>query len=458
MTVMIRAGIAAIYAAAALALAAAPATAPAAERTVEIKGASAPGPKRYDKVFVTKFGPRQADRVLVLVPGTIGGAGTFTLVARELVDRIPGLQVWALDRRSQVLEDRSMFAEVLAGRASADEAFDYYLGWLLDPSIQPHFEPLDEESFGFAREWGLKVAIDDLRKVVASASRPGREVVLGGHSLGASTAVAYAAWDFKRRPGYRHVDGLVLIDGGLLGTFDGSSRVEAEQDLAELEQGSPFTDLLEVGLPWTTGVFVEAGALYAKLDPTGPSAVQQFPLLPAQFKPGIDVTNRALLGYALDSDTSPAELGLIHVRAGGLAAAGDPRDWEDGEVTTVGRLADTFGQEPVNGVEWYYPRRLNIDVDGADKLKRNRATKLLGLRTWHSRQIKLPLYAIETSLAGADVLAGARRLVKRSRVQSRQAKLVDASATHSHLDPLTARPEASDFLSTVVPFLKRAFR
>ena len=456
---MIRAGIAAICAAAALALAAAPATAGVAEQTVEIEGAKAPGPKAYDKVFVTKFGPRNADRVLVLVPGTIAGAGNFTLIARELVERVSDLQVWALDRRSQALEDTSMFEDALAGRASADEAFDYYLGWLLDPSLQPHYQPLDEAQFGFVREWGLEVAIRDLHQVVANANKRGREVVLGGHSLGASTAVAYAAWDFGRRPGYRDVDGLALIDGGLLGTFNGSNRIEAEQDLAELEQGSPFTDLLGIGLPWTAGVFVEAGGVYAKLDPTGPSAVQQFPLLPPQFNPGFDVTNRALLGYALDSETSPPERSLIHARAGGLAPSGDPRDWEDREeVSSVANLADTFGQEPVNGVEWYYPARLNIDVDGADKLKRNRATKLLGLRTWHASQIKLPLYAIETSLAGADVLEGARRLVKRSRVRSRETTLVDASATHSHLDPLTARPEVSDFLRTVVPFLDRAFR
>src|SRR5262245_56568679 len=131
---MIRAGTAMICAAAALAVAAAPASAGVgAEAPVEMKGAPAPGPKSYDKVFVSKFGPRGADRVLVLIPGTIGGAGDFTLLAEELVSRIPNLQVWALDRRSQALEDTSMFEDALAGRVSADEAFDYYLGWLLDP-------------------------------------------------------------------------------------------------------------------------------------------------------------------------------------------------------------------------------------------------------------------------------------------------------------------------------------
>jgi pimeloyl-ACP methyl ester carboxylesterase len=434
------------------------ASAVAGATTTTIDGAKAPGPKRYDEVFVTKVGPKRADRVLVLVPGTIGGAGDFSLVARDVVERVPNLRVWLVDRRSQALEDTSLFEGALRGQASADDAFDYYLRWIVDPSIQPHYEPLDDDEFGFVRDWGLEVSIRDLRHVVKAAGKGGREVILGGHSLGASTALAYAAWDFRGRPGYREIDGLVLIDGGLLGSFDGSTRREAEQDLAELEQGSPFTDLLGLGLPWTAGVFVEAGALYAKQDPTAPSAIQQFPLLPAEFNPGATVTNRALLGYALDADTSPAELALIHVRAGRLASSGDPRDWEDGEVTPVGRLADTLAQEPANGVEWYYPRRLNIDVDGADKLRRNRVTKFLDLRTWHARKVDVPLYAFQTSLTGGDVLRGARRFVKRSAVRSRDATLVDRSATTSHLDPLTAAPETNDFLDTVAPFLKGAVR
>ena len=115
----------------------------AAETVTAIPGAPGPGPSKYDRVFVTKFGPKSAKRVLLLMPGYYGGAGDFTLDAREIVKRVPGLQVWALDRRSQALEDTSRFADALAGRITPQQAFDYYLGWLSDPSIQPHFQPLD---------------------------------------------------------------------------------------------------------------------------------------------------------------------------------------------------------------------------------------------------------------------------------------------------------------------------
>lgn len=450
----IKSALVAAACAAGLLVAAGPASAQGS--TVTVQGTAAPGtPSELNKVFVTKFGPAKADRVLVLVPGTIGGAGTFTLIAEEIVARVPNMQVWAVDRRSQALEDTSMFAKVAAGQATPRQALDYYLGWLLDPSIQPHFQPLDVSQFGFARDWGLETSLEDLRNVVREAGRGGREVILGGHSLGASTAVAYATWSFGKHPGYRDIDGLVLIDGGLLGTFTTTTDpAVAQQQLDTLAQ-EPFADLIDVGLPEATGIFAELGGLAARIDPAQQSIAQGFPLLPAQFDPGFPVTNRGLFGYALDKDTSPQELALIHVNAGQLAASGDPRDWEDGGVTPILRLAETLGQEPVNGVEWYYPRRLNIDVDGASNPTRNPVTKLLGLRTFHLSDVDLPVYAVATSLPNADVLGGARRLIKKSDSSKKDAKLVDASATMAHLDPLTAAPDTNEFLKTVVPFLKK---
>jgi pimeloyl-ACP methyl ester carboxylesterase len=425
-------------------------------QTAEIQGTAAPNtPPELNKVFVTKFGPAKADRVLVLVPGTIGGAGTFTLVAQEIVSRVPNLQVWAVDRRSQALEDTSVFAQVAAGQATPQQALDYYLGWILDPSIQPHYQPLDPAAFPFARDWGLETSVEDLRNVIRQAGKKKREVILGGHSLGASTAVAYATWGFGRRPGYRDIDGLVLIDGGLLGTFTTTTDPAVAQQQLDSLTAQPFADLIGVGLPAATGLFAEIGGLAARIDPTQPSIAQSFPLLPPEFNPGFPVTNRGLFGYALDMDTSPQELALIHVNAGQLAASGDPRDWEDGGVTPILRLAETLGQEPVNAVEWYYPRRLNIDVDGASNPTRNPVTDLLGLRTFHLKDVDLPIYAVETSLPNADVLGGARRLIKKSDSSKKEAKLVDASATMAHLDPLTAAPEANDFLKTVVRFLKK---
>lgn len=418
-----------------------------------IRGAPAPGPSRFDRVTVTKAGPSRARTVLVMVPGTAGGAGDFTLLARDLVRRVGGVQVWAMDRRTQALEDTSVFAAALAGRTTPQAALDYYVGWLADPARTPRFAPPDPQDVAFAREWGLRVQVEDLRRVVRAAGRGGRRVLLGGHSLGASVAVAYATWDFGGRPGHRDLDGLVLVDGGLLGTFDDVADVaEARRRLAEVRE-QPFLDLLGLGLPWAAGVLAETAAVAARMDPTGPSILQAFPLLPAAFTPPVPATNRGALGYAFDASTAPDALRLIQVRAGRLGSDGD---WVDGEVSPIDRVARTFAQEPVNAVEWFFPRRLTLDVDAASQPVRSPVTRLLGLRTWHLRTVDTPLYALQTSLTDGRVARGARRLRRRSRI--REATIVDASRTTSHLDPLTAAPDRNPLVRTLVPWLRERRR
>src|SRR4051795_13627637 len=291
-------------------------TASAAEIQTTMTGwTHAPGPRKYDRLEVTKFGAASAKTVLVLVPGTNGGRGDFTLTARELVKDVPGLQVWAVDRRSQRFEDTKVFADALAGRVTTKAMFDYYTGWIADPSIQPHYQPPDLSKLGFAADWGLRVQLEDVRAVIGKARAAGRRVILGGHSLGASVAVAYAAWDFAGRPGYKDLDGVVLIDGGLRGSFDSADLAQAKKRLTAIRK-EPFLDLIGTGLPWATGVLAEIGAVLAIKDPLGPSIAQGFSVLPAAFKPPIPVTNRGEFGFAFDATTSPKSLGLIQVRSG----------------------------------------------------------------------------------------------------------------------------------------------
>jgi hypothetical protein len=282
-----------------------------------------------------------------------------------------------------------------------------------------------------------------------------RRVILGGHSAGASTAVAYAAWDFGGRPGYRDLSGLVLIDGGLLGSFNSASLGRARTELADIRSGKVFLDLLGFGIPEIAGIFAQVGALYAYERPSAPSTLQGFSLLPAEFKPAFPVTNEAELGYAFDASTSPKALELIQIRAGHLAASGSPRPWQDGELTPIRRFAKAYAANDPNAIEWYYPRRLLLDIDAADSVRQTPAARYLGLRLLHAKQIDLPLYAFSTSLTKGAVARGARRLARTSRIP--RATVVDDRRA-SHLDPLSAAPRTSHFLKTVVPFLKRIGR
>lgn len=417
------------------------APASAAEPYRAVKGAPGAGPARYDKVFVQRFGSPKAKRVLVLVPGFIGGAGDFRLIARDIVKRVPGLQVWAFDRRTQAFEDTAVFRQGDPAKADA-----HYLGF--------KYKRVVGAKVPYVGRWGLKLALEDLRRVVRKARAGGRrKVILGGHSLGASTAVAYAAWDFKGQPGYKDLNGLVLIDGGLLGTFSNASIKRTRAVLKDIREGKVFSDLLGLGIPEIAGIFSEVAALYARKQPDAQSALQGNPLIPARFKPPVPATNEAALGFAFDKDTSPKGLELIRINAGGLAPAGSPRPWQSGELTPIQRFAEAFSAERPNATEWYFPRRLTLDVDGASSLRQTKVAKLLGLRATHASEIDIPLYAFQTDLTRGRVLRGAKRLRKRAKGIKTYRLVSDTG--QSHLDPLVAAPSRNTFLKTVVPFLRK---
>jgi hypothetical protein len=412
------------------------------DRYVPMKAPPGPGPAQYDRVFVKQLGPGGARSVLVLVPGTNGGAGGVVPVARDIVRRVRGMQVWIVDRRQQAFEDTSVFAT-----GDPQRAQNYYLGF--------QYRRVAGADARYVADWGLKLQLSDLRSVIRRARAGGRRVILGGHSAGASTAVAYAAWDFRGRPGYRDIDGLVLVDGGLLGSFASADLARARRELADIRSGNVFLDILGVGLPEINGIFAQVGALWAYKRPDEPSVLQEYPPLPDFLKPPMRVTNEAQFGYAFDASTSPGALALIHIRAGRLADSGDPRGWQDGELTPIRRHARAYAADSPNSTEWYYPRRLLLDFDAASPLRRTPAARFLGLRLMHGDEIDVPLYAYSTDLTDGRVARGARRLAARAPIPSM--RVVDDRRA-SHLDPLSAAPRTNRFLRTVVPFLKRAAR
>ena len=283
--------------------------------------------------------------MLVLMPGTQGGAGDFTLLARDLTKRVDDLQVWAIDRRSQVLEDTAMFASGRSGEITLQQMFDYYLGWIGNGgSPADHFDFLDAETVPVRPRMGHGGRPRG-RPQGGPRCRQGGPArsILGGHSLGASLTAAYAAWDFNGKPGFEDVDGLVLIDGGLLGSFDAFDLAQAQEQIADLESGNPFLDLLGIGIPEAAGLFAEVGGMFARLQPTASAgdALQEFALLPDEFKPpvpddeprpaGLRLRSRHLARLRSASCTStPAASPRPATRATGATAAsprstGSPR-------------------------------------------------------------------------------------------------------------------------------------
>jgi hypothetical protein len=139
-----------------------------------------------------------ADRVLVAQPGILEGAGAFDSVARNTVARAAeqGLHIefWALDRRSNCLEDRT-------GIASGDQhtAVDYYY----------RGKQVDGRTFGgYARNaelgWMARLGVEQtvrdqydlLTAELPSQAQRKRKVLCGGHSLGGVITGYFAAADF----------------------------------------------------------------------------------------------------------------------------------------------------------------------------------------------------------------------------------------------------------------------
>jgi hypothetical protein len=438
------------------------ASAEVAVRFVRIDGFEAPGtPPDLDKVGILEIGPATARNILVLNPGTSASAAYFAPLGKTIVERLPGWQVWAVERRENLLEDQSMLDRAKQGLATGQELFDYYLGWITNPSITQHFEFIDDADVAFAADWGMRVEIEDLHRVVTRALRYGRRVVVGGHSLGGSITAAYATWDFDGMPGARRLRGLVFIDGGS-GPVPSMTADEAAAALDALRNGTPWLTFGGIPAPFA-GLFNATGAEGVFLDPDAPSIGQAWPLLPADLKPPVPATNLAQYGYALDTETSPPALIAAQAHLGHLAASGDPRGWDQaGEITPIFRYAAMFsgqGLLGLDGTAWYHPQRLTLDSGAVAAGNPNPAQAVLDVRAIHGHDLphRLRIYAFGAALGGQRVLDAATVLAEQSGIPASHLTLIDRHETYAHNDPNSAYPD-NDFIDGLLPFLGSIMR
>jgi hypothetical protein len=414
-------------------------------------------PARYDRVGVIETGSPKAKNVLVLVPGTSASAAYFEPLAEDIVRSAKGWQVWAVERRENLLEDHSMLDRAKAGKATPTQLFDYYLGFIDDPSVIRHFHFLDDADVAFARGWGMRVAVEDLRRVVERAKRLGGKVVLGGHSLGGTITTAYATWDFGGKAGAADLSGLVFIDGG--SSPNAMSPEDAMAALRTLAAGSPWLEFGGIAAPYA-GLFMAVGSTGTVLDPDGQGELQTWPLLPANLKAPVPTTNVAAYGYALDVKTSPPELSAAQAHLGQLAPSGDPRGWEArGALTPIQRYATMFsgtGLRGLDGTAWYHPQRLTDDAGAVAAGNANPAQAVLNVAATHGYDLprRLVIYAFAAALGGSGVLDAASLLARQSGIPTGRLTLVDDSASYAHNDPAGASPH-NDFLAHLVPVLRR---
>ena len=454
-------------------LVAAFASAGVASAEVPVTQTSMPGfeapetPASLNQVGVIKIGSPQAKNVLVLEPGTSAGAGYFVPFAKWLVEHTTGWQVWSVERRQNLLEDQSVLNKAKRGEVTPQELYNYYLGYLVNPSIKPHFEPVPDSSVPFARQWGMNVAVEDLHRVIEAAKALHGSVVLGGHSLGGSVVTAYATWNFSGKPGAVGLRGLVYDDGGSSSTP--VSATKAEESLEKLSKKTPWLAFGGIPTPFL-GLFSALGSTLTVVDPKGPALLQP-PILPSILECSIPpfaskfvpCTNEAGFGYSVNVGSSPPNLKAAQIHGGKgveeVAEADGLHGWNgEGALTPVQRYAEMLsgtGLTSADGSEWYFPERLTIDTGAVGNGNANAAQSVLNVHSTEGSNLPktLKMYAIATELGKQGVLTSAETLAKQSGIPSNNLTLLNEETTYAHNDPAGAYPN-NEFFNNLVPFLE----
>jgi hypothetical protein len=180
--------------------------------------------RRFHTRSLTNASPAAADAVLVLMPGTLAGANSFTLLGEQIVRSaaLEGLniQVVSVNRRGQCLAD---LTGLNAAETSGDirQAVDYYYrGAVINGRTFSGF-PKGAEA-AFLTDFGVQRAVEDMltvaKAMIPSQSERQKKLFIGGHSLGANITSAFMGWDFDGDPrtsadaGYRQAAGFLRID------------------------------------------------------------------------------------------------------------------------------------------------------------------------------------------------------------------------------------------------------
>jgi pimeloyl-ACP methyl ester carboxylesterase len=189
-------------------------------------------PTACDTIHFLRYRPETSDgrakevrAILFLIPGLDAGASYFDYLGRNLVSlaenkKTGSIEVWALDRRGNCLED-------LTGMNAAEKARDpeiavnYY--FFKTPVNGQTFQGfLASDDLPFLSEFGLQLLMEDIYTVI-KAKIPDREdrqntVFMGGHSFGGIFSALFAGWDFDGNAettddaGYNNCAGYITLD------------------------------------------------------------------------------------------------------------------------------------------------------------------------------------------------------------------------------------------------------
>ena len=404
----------------------APAMAAVKGEYLDVQGWAEPNtPAEHNKLGVLRYLPegKTATAAVILIPGNGGGAPSFDIIGRWLAENA-GVEVWAVDRRSNHLEDHAgtdmalKDGDIMGGGA-------YYMGG--------QFKQLTAAEVPFVKNWGLATHLNDIGEVVKQIQGRGiKDIFLGGHSLGAMMTQTYGAYELPDgQAAYKGLRGLILFDGSV---WSGRGGAEVEKRIADVSKQIDAGELWPKEFP-QVGVISEFIAIAASRDPEGLSMLAPF----VTQQTGVDspMTNIALFGVAMDTDHKFHAL----CRCGKLAEAdpkksGEALDWipydKCGEVTDAVALSKAL----VVGrgtAEWYQPLALVRDMGKAVKA----ALDLPEMGLKHEKEMDLPVIGFLANAKGYDFAEGMKQYGASTKGKA-EIHAIDPPGTYAHLDPLVA--------------------
>lgn len=382
-------------------------------------GAATSAGAALDQSFAAIYPAQGAFKgTVILVPGFLGGAGSFDALAARIVLAAPGWEVWAWDRRANGLEDRAGL--------KTNNPWDYYQSFKL-PEVS------------FLREWGLAVHLADLDALVNQARQRG-PVVMAGHSLGASLSSAYA-----QRYGEK-LSGLIWIDGAPNTNYSTPEQYR-QGGRGAFGNTAGLDDLLAGrALPYVQAFFLdpaflaraEALAYMAAVNPTGdaPAGAVKFKAsLEAAALSQIDDRYNLINIFSVSAGRAEAResFNLLALVQGNLNfAIRAPRaskrvEWIDtGEATDPREFLRGYASLSTGFAEWFFPYRLSLDL-GAWRL---------AVPELQPRQLAFPILALG---AGRGIVTNAQRFQSSQPVFPNTPILGQVLPGLTHLDILSGR-------------------
>lgn len=323
-----------------------------------IPGASTAAGTALDRSYTLLYPAQGTPRgTIVFVPGFLGGATNFEALARRLVLAAPGWSVWAWDRRANGLEDRRGFTTA--------DPWAYYQNYKLP-------------DFPFLKDWGLRVHLEDLERVIDQARSAG-PVVLAGHSLGASLASLFALYRGEK------ISGLILLDGAprlipltreqYLGGSEGSFGRLA--GLNELLEGKAPPYINAFGLNPAGFAQAEAQAFMTAQNPQADAPPGWAPfrasrLAAALYRVDERYALSPIFAVSVGQSTGREGINLLSFVVGSLiytirGPRGSRVEWRDnGEATDPMEFIGMYASPTTGFSEWFFPYRLSLDISAYD--------------------------------------------------------------------------------------------